>query len=220
MERMGTYVQYGCGLSCPNGWINFDASPALRMQRLPLIGTLFQRGEVVFPPGVRYGDIVKGLPLADRSADGVYASHVLEHLSRSDCQRALANTFCLLKPGGMFRLVVPDLEARARLYLARRESGDAMANDWLMRAAGLGQEVRPRHLAGLARALLGNSAHLWMWDEKSMAEALSRAGFAAILRCRFNDSTDPAFTQVEDRERFHETGDGIEECAMEARRPA
>ncbi|HEX6859864.1 MAG TPA: hypothetical protein VF138_06660, partial [Caulobacteraceae bacterium] len=59
------YVQYGCGLSAPDGWLNFDASPTLRLQRLPLVGRLLTRGRVRFPEAVRYGDITRGLPLAD-----------------------------------------------------------------------------------------------------------------------------------------------------------
>lgn len=32
------FVQYGCGLAAPDGWINFDASPRLRFERLPGAG--------------------------------------------------------------------------------------------------------------------------------------------------------------------------------------
>jgi SAM-dependent methyltransferase len=213
------YVQYGCGLSCPAGWLNFDASPTLRLQRLPAIGQLFG-GAVRFPDGVRYGDIVKGLPLADDSVDGIYASHVLEHLTFADCAVALRNTFGLLKPGGLFRLVVPDLECRARQYLSRLDDGDAQANSWFMRNAGLGAERRSRGAAALARVTLGNSAHLWMWDERAMAAALRQAGFADVRRCRFNDSVDAAFRAVEDAGRFLDAAEGLEECAMEARKPA
>jgi len=65
------YVQYGCGSSAPEGWLNFDAS-----LRVPL-GI---RGKV-FPRNVRYGDIVRGLPIKDGTAKAVYASHILEHLT-------------------------------------------------------------------------------------------------------------------------------------------
>jgi hypothetical protein len=30
------YVQYGCGYSAPNSWVNFDASPTLRFERIPI----------------------------------------------------------------------------------------------------------------------------------------------------------------------------------------
>lgn len=216
---MGVYIQYGCGLSCPDGWVNFDASPTLRLQQLPVLGRFFRRGTTVFPANARYGDIVKGLPVPDNSADGIFASHVLEHLSLADFRLALCNTFRLLKPGGIFRLIVPDLEARARIYLQRLESGDVDANTWLMRTAGMGIERRDRSLDGIARLVLGNSAHLWMWDEKSIAAALRKAGFVGVRRCHFNDSSDAAFQLVEDPGRFFDQSAQLRECAMEAHKP-
>jgi SAM-dependent methyltransferase len=217
---MGVYVQYGCGDSCPEGWINLDASPTLRLQRLPLVGALFRRGSPVFPPGVQYGDVVKGLPFADNSVDGIYASHVLEHLALTDFALALRHTFRVLKPGGIFRLIVPDLEAHARKYLAMVDRDEPEANSWLMRAAHLGVEQRPRGLQAFARTLFGHSAHLWMWDEGSMSEALRRTGFTAVRRCKFNDSSDVAFHAAENEERFYDMVIDVEECAMEARKPA
>jgi len=213
------YVQYGCGQSCPDGWINFDASPTLRLQRLPLIGRLFSRGTMVFPDAVRFGDIVKGLPIADGSVQGIYASHVLEHLSYAEFGTALDHTFRLLAPGGIFRLVVPDLKIRAQKYIERLESGQAGANAWFMRAAHLGLENRPRGLAAFARRTFGRSAHLWMWDEKSLAAALDKTGFVNIRRCSFGDCQDEKFRLVEDAGRFYDAHDGVEECGMEAMKP-
>ena len=112
------YVQYGCGCSAPGGWRNFDASPTLRFERLPLIGRLYTKNKSRFPANVAYGDIVKGLPIAPGSCDGVYCSHVLEHLSLDGFRTALRNTHGLLRPGGVFRLVVPDLEYYAKRYLS------------------------------------------------------------------------------------------------------
>jgi SAM-dependent methyltransferase len=216
---MGVYVQYGCGTSCPDGWINFDASPYLRLQHVPVLGRMFRRAPIVFPDRVRYGDIVNGLPVADNSADGVYASHVLEHLALADFRRALSNTFRMLRPGGIFRLVVPDLESRARKYLAMASQGDATASGWLMRVTYLGREQRPRGPVGWARVFFGSSTHLWMWDAVSMTDALRQAGFVAIRRCHFNDADDPAFLLVEDAGRFYDPSVEAEECAIEARKP-
>ena len=54
------YVQYGCGLSAPNEWKNFDVSPTLRFQKIPFIGKLLKnRLNVNFPNNVVYGDIIK-----------------------------------------------------------------------------------------------------------------------------------------------------------------
>jgi len=213
------YVQYGCGQSCPAGWLNFDVSPTLRLQRLPVIGKLLRRGRIIFPDDVRFGNIVKGLPIADGSVHGVYASHVLEHLSRADCHTALNNTFRLLKSGGIFRLIVPDLEIRAQKYLEKVRAGDAEASSWFMRNSNLGTEFREHGLVAMARRLFGNSAHLWMWDRISIRKALENAGFTEIRQCKFNDSKDQAFRLVEDRGRFHDQFVDVEECAMEAIKP-
>ncbi|HSI36475.1 MAG TPA: methyltransferase domain-containing protein [Tepidisphaeraceae bacterium] len=210
----GLYVQYGCGLWAPAGWVNFDASPTVRFQRLPVIGRLLGgRVGPRFPASVRYGDVVRGLPVAPGSCEAVYCSHVLEHLALADFEVALTNTLNYLRPGGTFRFVLPDLEHLARSYLAALP-GDAGASVRFMEDSYLGQRRRPRGLRGMLRGWLGNSAHLWMWDYASMSAALTKAGFTDIRRARFGDSGDPAFAAVEEVGRW---GDNL---GMECRRPA
>lgn len=214
------YVQYGCGFSVGEGWLNFDASPTLRIERIPLIGPLlsaaFSGNVQRFPAAVRYGDIRKGPLVPPGTARAVYASHVLEHLALADWRVALANTFTMLAPGGVFRLVVPDLRERARRYLATANPG--AATDF-MHATMLGREARAGGVRGAVRDWLGHSAHLWMWDKASLAAELATTGFVGIRRCEFGDSGIAAFDRVEDPERFHDTALDISECAMEARKP-
>ena len=109
------YVQYGCGLSAPKEWANFDISPTLRIQNIPILGPIFKdKLNTIFPKNALYGDIIKGLPVNDNSCDGLYCSHTLEHISLNDFRKALINSYKILKPGGIFRCVVPDLELAAR----------------------------------------------------------------------------------------------------------
>jgi SAM-dependent methyltransferase len=211
------YVQYGCGQSCPVGWINFDASPNVILQKVPIIRSFIRTR---FPKQVRYGNIVRGLPFAEGSVDGIYASHVLEHLSLDEFWKALENTFVLLRPGGSFRLVVPDLEVRTRTYLERLSAGEAESNSWFMRISYLGCEHRWKGLNGLLRVLFGHSAHLWMWDERSISAALKKIGFIKVRRASFNDSSDDAFLLVEDAGRFFDVEIGADECAIEAYKPS
>ncbi len=200
---MAQYVQYGCGLSAPTEWINFDASPTLRLQKMPLVGDIFRK-KVDFPSNVRYGDILKGLPgIETNSCDGVYCSHVLEHLSLSDLRKALRNTYAILKPGGIFRCVLPDLASAISGYIHRKENGDKNASIWFMKETLLGLEERPKGLKQLMVSSFGNSHHLWMWDAESLTEELRQAGFIDIRKCSFNDSADGHFREVEDEGRFY-----------------
>jgi SAM-dependent methyltransferase len=193
------YIQYGCGFCAPDTWLNFDASPTLRFERLALVGALYTRNARRFPANVRYGDITKGLPVTANSCSAVYCSHILEHLALDDFAAALRNTFKYLKPGGVFRFVLPDLEQLAKGYLA---DGSGQASLRFMEASCLGVKTRKRGLRGLVSAWLGNSAHLWMWDEKAMTEELKKHGFKEIRRAAFGDAADRNFDAVEDAGRF------------------
>ncbi len=100
-------VNLGCGSHYRKGWLNFDLYPASEE--------------------VRQANIIDGVPLADGTADFVYHSHVLEHLCRDDAMRFLQECHRILKPGGILRIAVPDLEDAAREYLrniARCDTGD------------------------------------------------------------------------------------------------
>ncbi|HLK28192.1 MAG TPA: methyltransferase domain-containing protein [Puia sp.] len=197
------YVQYGCGLSAPEQWVNFDASPTLRVQKTPLLGTILKkRLNTIFPSNVRYGDIIKGLPVDENSCDGIYCSHTLEHLALADLRAALKNTYKLLKPSGIFRCVVPDLEFSAREYVKALDKGDNQGSMEFMRTTLLGIEERPRGAKGFFTSFMGNSHHLWMWDKFSLANELSQAGFRNIRFCAFNDSKDDMFRLVEEKSRF------------------
>ena len=82
-------------------------------------------------------DITTGLPFVNNSFDAVYHSHVLEHLHRSHGIELLHECFRILKPGGIARIVVPDLEKIAMLYLEKHNrawQGDEQAQtdyDWM-----------------------------------------------------------------------------------------
>ncbi len=194
-------VQYGCGWCAPAAWQNFDASPTLRFERLPLLGSLYTRNAERFPPNVRYGDIVRGLPLPTASCRAIYCSHVLEHLALDELVRALAETRRLLAPGGRFRLVVPDLEVEIRRYVEQPGAGAAEA---FLRRTELGWPRRPRGLKGFVREWLGNYRHRWMWDYAGLSAELARAGFHDVRRAAFGDSGDAAFAAVEDPGRWRD----------------
>ncbi len=198
------FVRYGCAQGGPATWVNYDASPTLRFERIPLIGRLYTRNSQRFADTVRYGDIVAGLPELDASADAVYCSHVLEHLALEDLRVALANTIRLLKPGGVFRLVVPDMEFEARRYL---DNSDTDAVSQFMDATYLGSRRRARTLKQKLTSQLGNSSRLWMWDYKGLAQELKQAGFEYIRRASYGDATVAAFADVENAGRWANSRD-------------
>lgn len=212
------YIQYGCGLSAPAQWLNFDASPRLRLESSLVFGGLFKlTGKRLFPPNVRYGDIALGLPVRDGSAAGVYASHVLEHLPRSAVPMALENTFRLLRKGGVFRMIVPDLAWRAKKYVLERDDGLVSAADSFIAGCMIGQHDSATGFVARLRAAYGNSEHKWMYDELVMKALMAEAGFKDVRVCTMGDSGDQMFDLVERADRF--TDQGKSELALHAIRP-
>lgn len=194
-------VQYGCGLSCPDNWLNFDTSPTLQAQKIPLLGRYITRGRVVFPDAVQYGDIVKGLPVKDASCDVLYCSHVLEHLSLNDLRIALRNSYRLLKPNGVFRLVMPDFEFFIKEYLSN-ESSDSVIQ--FFRHTSLGLVERKKGILNAIHANFENSRHFWLWDYKGIEMELRNVGFSKIRRAYFGDSANKVFSIIESKERWEQ----------------
>lgn len=202
MEK-GQYVHYGCGLTAPLEWDNYDTSPTLRIQKAPVVGKILSsKLNIRFPGNVKYGDIVSGLPVGSDSCDGIYCSHVLEHLALRDFKVAIKNTYKILKPNGVFRCVVPDLEAYARNYLHSLDQRDSNSSLKFLKDSLLGYQERARGFKGLMVNLYGNSKHLWMWDYLSLSSELAQVGFKDIRRCQFNDCEDAMFKLVENAGRF------------------
>ncbi|MGH8693080.1 MAG: class I SAM-dependent methyltransferase [Burkholderiales bacterium] len=111
-------LNVGCGSNFHSDWLNVD----------------------VVPPSaaVMAVDVRKGLPFTDEVFDAVYCSHLLEHLPRQKAASLLRHMHRVLRPGGVIRVVVPDLETLAREYLRlldqlNREPNAAAADyDWIM----------------------------------------------------------------------------------------
>jgi SAM-dependent methyltransferase len=196
----GQLVQFGCGLCAPSQWQNFDASPTLRLQKLPIVGSLVPSGEFGrFPVNVDYGNIVTGLPIPDESVKFLYCSHVLEHLTLDELRQALRNCYRHLAPGGIFRFVLPDLEFMSQQYLNATDPDAALE---FMRVTYLGIENRHRNFKGFLKEWLGGSQHLWMWDYKSLSRELSAVGFEEIRRAQFGDSGIAEFSELENAQRW------------------
>src|SRR5688572_13614475 len=104
---MHKLLNVGCGGHFHPAWTNLDLNAAT--------------------PDVLKHDLREGLPFPADYFDAVYHSHVLEHLARDEASRFLAGCYRVLRPGGVLRVVVPDLEAIARLYLQTLEG--AVAGD-------------------------------------------------------------------------------------------
>ena len=107
------YINLACGpvfIGSPD-WANFDFVAASGVQQVDLLGRL---------------------PLTDNFAKLVYSSHFLEHIPKPQVESFLREFLRVLQPGGVIRLVLPDLENMARTYLQLRDEGKHDKADFLV----------------------------------------------------------------------------------------
>jgi SAM-dependent methyltransferase len=201
-------INIGAGLSCGKSWINFDVSPTLRIQKIPFFGIALRKAVrgPCWSNNVRYGDILKGLPLKEGSCVFVFSSHVFEHLSLDDFDEAAKNVYKYLRHGGVFRIIVPDLEALARKYIKKLDDKNdvtAAAVDFI-RCSGLGCSKSRKSLKSRFREALGNSRHQWLWDKYSLTRKLEEHGFRNIKCCKYGEWSDPRVGEIESEDRHQD----------------
>jgi SAM-dependent methyltransferase len=111
-------LNFGCGSTYHEDWTNID---------------IFSSS-----PTVIEHDIRKSLPYPNEHFDACYSSHVIEHMMRNEASTVINECYRILKPHGIIRIVVPDLELIARAYLNSLErvvSGEKAAEsdyNWMI----------------------------------------------------------------------------------------
>jgi len=61
-------------------------------------------------------DVRKGLPFRNETVDLVYMSQFLDHLNLYECEKVLAECYRVMKPGGLIRIAVQDLDELLMKY--------------------------------------------------------------------------------------------------------
>lgn len=104
------YLNLGCGRRFNDAWTNVN---------------FISTGK-----GVIAHNLTKGIPFPDDSFDVVYHSHLLEHFTRSAAKDFLKECYRVLRPQGVLRVVVPDLEQIARTYIKALELANDGLQEW------------------------------------------------------------------------------------------
>lgn len=151
------FLNLACGPTCVPSpdWLNLDYTP--------------------LGPAVQQADLLGPLPLASATMEVVYSSHFIEHVPRPRVRALLLECHRVLKPGGLLRLVVPDLLEICSRYVQARTAGDHAAADRLVLEL-LDQCVRRRSGGELAdfydRVCQGGDPALRRWVFERSGETL------------------------------------------------
>jgi SAM-dependent methyltransferase len=224
-------VNLGCGPNAPPGWLNVDGSWNAWLNNHPFFQKLLTAVHVIGEdtPGSQWNvkpyvhDLTKPLPFKDSSVSAIYGSHVLEHLYLADAQRLLSECRRALRPGGVIRLVVPDLRSIVTTYLKSKNGGTRSISERVAAADKLNEKLAfrsampPRGNLLLKFYYLSKDFHhhKWMYDSDSLMGYLEEAGFTAVTEKGYLQSEIPGIEEVEEAHRVLE-GEGI---CVEGKKP-
>ena len=152
-----TRLNIGCGKFPRPGWINLDNKVRAGVDCV--------------------ADLRGDLPFAGGSVDYAVAIHVLPHIRLDGMVQALRRIRRVLKPGGVLRLALPDLEKAIDAYRRGDRRYFAIPDaQWKSLGAKLVAQI------------------VWHNDLQTpftfdlAKEALEKAGFAAVERCAFRQT--------------------------------
>lgn len=119
----------------------------------------------------------------------------------------------MLKPGGITRIVVPDMAALCRTYLQHLEACEQNENlsaEHDRAVSAIIEQCVRREAAGSARQkplrrylenlVLGDArargeTHQWMYDKINLSSLLKNSGFSETFSCTYNDSQIPGWKE-------------------------
>lgn len=165
-------LNVGCGPRAAPGWINVDVWPH---------------------PGVDLlADLRAGLPLREASVDAAVAIHVLQDIAWPQLQAAADELRRVLRPGGVLRLGVPDLERAVQAW-QRGDGAYFHVPDEDARSPG----------AKLVTQMIWYGSVRTPFNYDFARELLEKAGFVEVRRCAFGrtHSGDAQLASLDDRER-------------------
>lgn len=167
-QRRDVLANIGCGPFGREGWVNLDLFPA---------------------PGVTMRvDCRHGLPFGDGAVRGIHVEHYFEHLEpTAERPRFLAECRRCLQPGGILRIVVPDMRKYIDAYLS---------DGWgLLDEIGCGgerpQDVFATKIEALNHVFVQDGEHYGGFDAEYLGRTLEQSGFDDIERVAWGEGRFP-----------------------------
>ena len=201
-----TKLNIGCGPTgqFPN-FVNLDNSPSIWLSKFPSIKRILHRmGKLTDQQlkddwsGAVKCDASRHLPYADGSVHKIYSSHFLEHIPPTKGFHVLKECYRVLRPDGIFRLVVPDLLWHAEQYVKRTRQlmdtqpeiiADRKSHDAFL------ESVYGAYLNRRRYGLL----HCYMYDWPTLTEILTSIGFKTIQRFDYRQGNDRELAALDSR---------------------
>ena len=156
-------------------FINLGCGPVINSEMINI--------DFFFEKGIDYGaDLRYPLKIEDDSIDGIVCEHTMEHLTFKDDEKLMQECYRILKPGGVLRIILPDVSKFLNAYGNRNQN---WFDEWenLYFTKSLNPERAKRRLSskmGAISFVLQEYGHISAWDEETLNHFLSKVGFENV----------------------------------------
>jgi len=146
-------INFGSGHWKLKGWVNVDFD-------------LGSRPDVC-------ADLSAGLPFRDRCANFMHSEDFIDQLDLAQARCFLQECHRILKPGGVMRVLTPDVEQLARMYLHQPEALKSLWRDHV------GVPLRYGTAAEILNLGMRFAGHTFLYDAETFAQLAADCGFHA-----------------------------------------
>lgn len=163
LQREVVKLNVGCGTDYKEGWINIDNNSDHNIQRLDL-----------------NWDMRNPLPFPEESVDFIFNEHFFEHLPVDDGVKTMQELRRVLKPGGVMRIAMPNLESVVNSYM-----NVPLDEDPVIKEFGLNFIKTRAEWMNISFRWWG---HMWLYDWEELDRRLRQAGFTRFKRQKLRKS--------------------------------
>lgn len=184
-------LHLGCFDQPLHGWINTDITPHIWVSRIPLAAkVLYSVGKMsstrlaqhqagVFQK-IKYLNLSQKFAYPSDFFAAIFTSHVLEHLYPHIALQCLGECLRVLRPNGVLRIAVPDLDRMVQEY----DAGDPESFLQDIFQYGVGAD---------------KNSHRWHYNFTNLRSHLLKIGFSNVTRCDFRIGSCPEVEKIDNR---------------------
>jgi len=167
-------LHFGSGVNKFQNWLNLD----------------------IGGPADIHCDFTKPLHfLVSNSFQYCYSEHVLEHFPRAQALKMTREIFDSLKPGGVFRVAIPDLDLVIESY--KNYDGGLHKDHYQAFIETYGDSYGTR--GEFLDICMRGWGHQYIYNEEDLTLMLKKAGFKTVERKRYRESEYEIFKGIETR---------------------